>query len=57
MSLILIADSGSTKTEWCLLEGNKKKTDQYTGTEPVFLNRYPGKGYFRERIITKTKKC
>jgi len=25
MSAILIADSGSTKAEWCWVEGNKKK--------------------------------
>ena len=38
MAGILIADSGSTKTEWCLLTGNKKKTVQTQGLSPYFLS-------------------
>ncbi len=38
MKSILIADSGSTKTQWCLLEGNKKKTFYTQGISPYFLN-------------------
>lgn len=34
----LIADSGSTKCEWCLLQGNKKKLIETTGISPYFLN-------------------
>ena len=38
MAITLIADSGSTKTEWCLLVG-KKRTIIYTqGISPYFLN-------------------
>jgi N-acetylglucosamine kinase-like BadF-type ATPase len=35
---ILIADSGSTKCEWCLLYGGKKKTIDTMGISPYFLN-------------------
>jgi glucosamine kinase len=35
---ILIADSGSTKCEWCLLNGGKKKTIDTMGISPYFLN-------------------
>jgi glucosamine kinase len=35
---ILIADSGSTKCEWCLLHGGKKKILETQGISPYFLN-------------------
>ncbi|HZK64276.1 MAG TPA: N-acetylglucosamine kinase [Puia sp.] len=35
---ILIADSGSTKREWCLLQGDKKKIIETQGASPYFLN-------------------
>ncbi len=38
MHSILIADSGSTKTQWCLLTGNKKKMISTQGISPYFLN-------------------
>ena len=38
MSIKLIADSGSTKAEWCLLEGNKKKKIITQGISPYFLS-------------------
>ena len=38
MSIKLIADSGATKTTWCLLENNKKKTLSTQGLSPYFLN-------------------
>ncbi|MDE3212289.1 MAG: N-acetylglucosamine kinase, partial [Bacteroidota bacterium] len=34
----LIADSGSTKTEWCLIKGRKKTVFITTGMSPYFLN-------------------
>ena len=37
MAIILIADSGSTKAEWCLLSGNKRKTIYTQGISPYFL--------------------
>lgn len=33
---ILIADSGSTKTDWCLISGKKKKHFQTQGINPYF---------------------
>ena len=33
----LIADSGSSKAEWCLLDGKKKKTFITQGLSPYFL--------------------
>ncbi len=38
MAITLIADSGSTKTEWCLLVGKKRKTIYTQGISPYFLN-------------------
>ncbi|MDB5201219.1 MAG: ATPase [Ferruginibacter sp.] len=38
MMPILIADSGSTKTEFCLLNGKKKKTIITQGMSPYFLS-------------------
>jgi glucosamine kinase len=34
---ILIADSGSTKTDWCLIQNSKKKNWQSQGINPYFL--------------------
>ena len=34
---ILIAESGSTKTDWCLIQGNRKKTFKTQGINPYFL--------------------
>jgi glucosamine kinase len=38
MHSILIADSGSTKTQWCLLQGSKKKMISTQGISPYFLD-------------------
>ena len=37
-SIKLIADSGATKAEWCLLKGNKKKSFFTQGISPYFLS-------------------
>jgi N-acetylglucosamine kinase-like BadF-type ATPase len=37
MSIQLIADSGATKTTWCLLQNNKKKFLSTQGLSPYFL--------------------
>lgn len=37
-SVKLIADSGATKAEWCLLDGKKKKSIFTQGISPYFLN-------------------
>ncbi len=36
--MILIADSGSTKCEWCFIQDGKKKTIITTGISPYFLS-------------------
>ncbi len=38
MHSILIADSGSTKTQWCFLQGNTKKMISTQGISPYFLD-------------------
>ena len=38
MAIILIADSGSTKAEWCLLDDKKRKTIYTQGMSPYFLD-------------------
>ena len=38
MAIKLIADSGSTKAEWCLLDGKRKKTVFTQGISPYFLD-------------------
>lgn len=38
MATMLIADSGSSKTEWCLIAGGKKKNIITQGLSPYFLN-------------------
>ena len=37
-SVKLIADSGATKAEWCLINGNRKKTIFTQGISPYFFN-------------------
>lgn len=37
-SVKLIADSGATKAEWCVLQGKKKKTIFTQGISPYFFN-------------------
>ncbi|MBL7732578.1 MAG: N-acetylglucosamine kinase [Chitinophagaceae bacterium] len=38
MAITLIADSGATKAEWCLLQNGKKKSIYTQGISPYFLN-------------------
>jgi N-acetylglucosamine kinase-like BadF-type ATPase len=55
MSLKLIADSGSTKTEWCLLNGNKKKFINSQGLSPYFLNGDQIKAIIETELLPKLK--
>lgn len=52
MANILIADSGSTKAEWCLTDGNKKKKVFTQGISPYFLNTTQ----IKELLATELKK-
>lgn len=51
----LIADSGATKTEWCLLEGGKKRKLVTQGISPYFVNSVQVQHILREELIPKLK--
>src|SRR4051812_23354000 len=51
----LIADSGSTKTEWCLLDGKKKKLIYTQGLSPYFLNGEQVKDILLKELLPKMK--
>lgn len=56
MSIILIADSGSTKAEWCLIEnGKKKKTIVTNGISPYFLNTVEITTLLNKELLPKLK--
>ena len=54
MRSILIADSGSTKTQWCLLAGDKKKMISTQGISPYFLNDATLGKILSEELLPKT---
>ena len=56
MAIKLLADSGSTKTEWCLLNGRTKKTFFTQGLSPYFLSAEQIEYIIREELKTKLKK-
>jgi glucosamine kinase len=53
---ILIADSGSTKAEWCLLHGNKKKVLFTEGISPYFMEHDQIVGILFESLLPHLKK-
>jgi glucosamine kinase len=55
MAAKLIADSGATKCEWCLLDGNKKKTIITQGISPYFLNTEQIVGLLQKELLPKLK--
>jgi glucosamine kinase len=55
MKSILIADSGSTKTEWCLLYNNKKKKVITQGLSPYFLNEMQISDILKKELVPKLK--
>src|ERR1700682_2118255 len=48
---ILIADSGSTKCEWCLLHNGKKKLVETQGISPYFLNTSQIEQILRKELL------
>jgi len=56
MSYILIADSGSSKTEWCLLAGKTRKKIITQGISPYFLDRQGVVDLLQRELIPKIKK-
>ena len=55
MSVKLIADSGATKCEWCLLYNGKKKTIITQGISPYFLNRVQVMELLQQELLPKLK--
>ena len=55
MSAVLIADSGSTKAEWCLIDGKKKKTILTQGLSPYFVTGLQVEQVLKESIVPKLK--
>ena len=56
MEVKLIADSGSTKAEWCLLvDGKKKKTITTQGISPYFLSAGQIQDLLEKELISKLK--
>lgn len=55
MVSILIADSGSSKTEWCLLNGSKKKKFITHGLSPYFLSEEQIIAVLLEKVYPKIK--
>lgn len=52
---ILIADSGSTKTTWCLLDKGKKKKIQTQGLSPYFLTTTEMEAIVTKELLPKLK--
>jgi glucosamine kinase len=55
MSVKLIADSGATKCEWCLLEDGKKRTIHTQGISPYFLNEQQIQALLEKALLPKLK--
>lgn len=56
MAIKLIADSGSTKTEWCLINGKTTKTFYMQGLSPYFLSAEQIEYIIKEELKVKIKK-
>ena len=55
MAVSLIADSGATKAEWCLLQEGKKKTIFTPGLSPYFLTTDAIADTVRQQLVPKLK--
>jgi N-acetylglucosamine kinase-like BadF-type ATPase len=55
MSVKLIADSGATKCEWCLIQDGKKKKILTQGISPYFLNNTQIVSLLQKELIPKLK--
>ncbi len=56
MPIKLLADSGSTKTEWCLINGKSTKTFYTQGLSPYFLSGEQIEYIIEEELKPKLKK-
>lgn len=55
MAVTLIADSGATKAEWCLLRNGKKRTFFTPGISPYFLETSQIAGLIQNELVPKLK--
>lgn len=55
MSTLLIADSGATKCEWCLVQDGKKKNILTQGISPYFLNAAQIATLLEKELLPKLK--
>jgi glucosamine kinase len=55
MAIKLIADSGSTKAEWCLMDGKKRKTFITQGLSPYFLDAVQIQKILEQELKSKMK--
>jgi len=56
MAIKLIADSGATKAEWCLIDGKKKRTFITQGLSPYFVTSLQMEEIVQNEIRAKLKK-
>ena len=55
MPVILLADSGATKAEWCLVSGSKKRTIFTQGISPYFLSTDQITTLLQDELVKKLK--
>lgn len=55
MAITLIADSGATKAEWCLLNNGKKRTFFTQGISPYFLDAGQITALVEDELVKKLK--
>ena len=55
MAIKLIADSGATKAEWCLIDGKKKRSFITQGLSPYFITSLQMEEIISKEIKTKLK--
>ena len=55
MAIKLIADSGSSKAEWCLVNGGSKKTFLTQGLSPYFLSAEQIEYIIEQELVPKLK--
>ncbi|MEO6686576.1 MAG: hypothetical protein ABIN24_11450 [Dyadobacter sp.] len=56
MAVKLIADSGSTKTEWCIIDGKKKLHINTQGISPYFISELQIKYILDNELLPRLKK-
>src|ERR1043165_8276667 len=52
---ILIADSGATKAEWCMLHAGRKKIVETQGISPYFLDKHQIEQILRKDLLPGLK--